>query len=65
MESQEWATGLLKKCPRCGAVGEVKGSEIRGPDGSPRCVIIWPKGKDTNVSLGDVFDRDFGCGYDP
>lgn len=65
MGPKEWTTGLLKKCPRCGAIGEVKGTEVRGHDGSPRFVIIWPQSKDTNVSIGDVFDRYFGCGHDP
>lgn len=64
------ATGLWKKCPRCGRMGEVLFDEEHTEPGNPAYVIEWQgKGsvhsnRDTLVRPHDLLDAEFGCGYD-
>lgn len=68
MDSQPSATGLRKRCPRCGREGQVllrgRWFEIvwagrgRNPSGARKDV-------DMGVSLSVLLSPEFGCGYDP
>ena len=60
------ATGLRKKCPRCRAIGEVFINQTLSDVvlDQIRFNINWPDSVDTNVSIHDLFEVEFGCGYD-
>jgi hypothetical protein len=58
-------TGLLKKCPRCRAVGRVFINEtLSDAAGSLKFNVSWDNSVDTNVNASDLFEVDFGCGDD-
>ena len=56
------ATGLLKRCPRCGALGEV--FMEKDANGDMWCPIVWPHQRPDMYTVGDLFDPENGCGFD-
>jgi len=64
------ATGLWRKCPRCGRMGEVFIDKGMSAPGTPMFVVEWQRkgwvkaSRDRMVSTQDLFGPTFGCGYD-
>jgi hypothetical protein len=70
----ELATGLLKRCPRCGKLGDVFLEERRDPQDAHLATIRWrgplpaiakwvdASNTDIAVPLNQLFRTDFGCG---
>ena len=67
-------TGLKKLCPRCGRAGTVFIEAGLEPEEEVTFVVVWEgKGRnpygslkdfDCAVTIREVFNPDFGCGYD-
>jgi hypothetical protein len=64
MERNWSVTGLKKKCPRCKAIGEVFIDWSISNAAGMKFAIKWPESVDTNVDASDLFEAEFGCGYD-
>lgn len=67
-DMQAKRTGLFKKCPRCGRIGEVF---VETDDDGLWFSIIWQSrsdrgvDRDRSMTIEDVTDPKTGCGYDP